>query len=235
MSPQWSLWIEKVWTRRVGGEHAPRAVAVVLVEVDHQHGLREAARAQPPDRHRHVVEDAEAETGVGLRVVEAAAEVRRDAPRLQREPRRLDRPARHQALELERALGLGGRHLDAEDARERPCLLQLVEVLGRVDAQQVLERGRLRLGHEVGAQEARLRERALDLLAPQRVQGNAEDALAIAGVVDDRDAAPAQPAQRPAGGPQDSSEGAVAHQADSVTLDGPRDGSRGCAILDGHG
>ena len=73
---------------------------------------------------------------------------------MQREPRGLDRPARHQPLELERALGLGGRHLDAEDARERPCLLQLVEVLGRVDAEQVLERGRARLEEQLAVEKA---------------------------------------------------------------------------------
>ncbi len=183
----------------------------MLVEIDHQHGLREASRAQPPDRHGHVVEHAEAETGVGLRVVEAASEVGGDATRLQREARRLDRAARHQPLQLECPLGLGGRHLDAEDPRERRGLLQLVEVLGRVDAEQVLERRRLRLGHEVGAQQARLRESALDLLAPQRVERHTEDALPIAGVIDDREAAPAQPVKRPTGGPQDGAQGAVMH------------------------
>jgi hypothetical protein len=138
--------------RRVAGEDVPCAVAVVLVEVHDQHGLGEAARPQPPDRDRHVVEDAEAEPGAGLRVVEATAQVDGDRPAAQRKPRRVDRASRHQPLQLERALGLDGRHHDAEDAGERCGLLELVQVLGSVDAEQVLERCRLWPEHEIGAQ-----------------------------------------------------------------------------------
>ena len=214
--------------RRVVGEDAPRAVAVVQVEVHHQHGLGEAARPQPPDRDRDVVEDAEAEPGAGLRVVEAAAQVDRDPARAQRQPRRMDRAPRHQPLQLQRALGLHRWHLDAEDAGERVGLLQLVEVLGRVDAQQALERRRFRLGHEIGAQEPGFGQGLDDLLAAQRVHRDPVDALAVAGVVDEREAAAPQPVKRPAGGPQHGAQEAVVHQLDSPT---PGRGGGGPALL----
>jgi len=85
------------------------------------------------------------------------------------------------------------RHLHAEDPGERRGLLQLAQVLGRVDAEQSLERGRPRIGYEVGAQESRFREGAEDLLAPQRVQRDAQDALTVAGVIDERETVPPKP------------------------------------------
>ena len=194
----------------VVGEGAPRPVAVVQVEVHHEHGLREAAPAQPPDRDRDVVEDAEPEPGVGHRVVEAAPEVHDHPARPQGEAGRLDGAARHQPLQVERRLRLAGGHLDAEDAGEGVRLLDRVQVLGGVDPQQVLERRRAGLGDEVADEEPGLLERAQDLLAAQRVHRHAEDAPLVAGVVHDRYAPRPQAVERAAGGPEERAERAVA-------------------------
>ena len=47
------------------GEDLAGAVAVVEVEVDDEHPLRETARPQACDGHRHVVEDAEPHAAAG--------------------------------------------------------------------------------------------------------------------------------------------------------------------------
>ena len=196
----------------VVGEEAPGPVPVVQVEVHDEDGLREAAPAQAADRDRDVVEDAEPEPGVGHRVVEAAAEVDGDPAGPHREAGRLDGPARHEPLQVERRLRLGRGHLDAEDPGEGIRLLNRLQIVGGVDPQEVLERCRAGLGEQVAAQEPGLLERAEDLLAPQRVHRHAEDAVLVAGVVHDRDPPRPQAVERAAGGPGQRAKRAVAHR-----------------------
>ena len=122
----------------VVGEEAPGPVPVVEVEVHDEDRFRETAPAQAPDRDRDVVEDAEPQPGVGHRVVEASAEVYGDPPGPHREAGRLDGPARHEPLLVERAPASGG-DLDAEDAGEGSCSWTPLKIVGAVDPQEVLE------------------------------------------------------------------------------------------------
>ena len=145
-------------------------------------------------------------------MVEAAAEVDGDPAGPQREAGRLDGAARHQPLQVERRLRLGRGHLDAEDPGEGIRLLHGVQVLGGVDAEQVLQGGGAGLGEEVAVEEPGFLERAQDLLAPHRVHRHAEDAPLVAGVVDDRDPPRPQAVERAAGGPGQRAKGTVAHR-----------------------
>ena len=196
----------------VVGEDAARPVAVVQIEVHHEHGLREASRPQAADGDRHVVEDAEPEPRVGHRVVEAAPEVHGDPPGPQREAGRLDGAADDQPQQVERRLHLGRGHLDAEDPAEPFWLLDGVQVLGSVDAEQVLQRGGAGLGEELTPEEPGLPQRAQDPIAPKRVDRHAEDAPLVAPVVDDRNPPRSQAVERAAGDPGEGAKGTKTHR-----------------------
>ena len=172
---------------RVPGEDRAGAVAVVQVQVHHQDRLLEAAGPQARDRHRDVVEDAEAHPAVGQRVVEAAAEMDGDAAGAQGQAGGLDGPAHHEPLQVEDGFGFVSPNLDAQDAGEGPSVvLEALEVPRSVDAQQVLDGDGPRLRERLPRQQAGVLERGQDLLAAQRVEGDARDVLLVGGVVDDR-------------------------------------------------
>jgi hypothetical protein len=159
-------------------------VAVVEVEVDHEDAARVAARARLVDGDGDVVEHAESLASVRERVVEAAAEVDPDAAAADGLPERLDRSARHQALELERPLGLARRHLDPEDPREDVGVLEALEVLVGVDAQEAPVRRGTRLREDSPPEELSDLERGEDLLAAKRVERHAGRAALVSGIVD---------------------------------------------------
>jgi hypothetical protein len=141
VSPQWSLWIEKVCTVGSSAKHRRVPFPSCRSRSTTRTGSANPRPAQPPDRDRDVVEDAEAEPAVGHRVVEAAAEVHGDPARPHREPGGLDGAARHQPLLVEDASASEGGHLHAEDPGERLRLLHGLQVLGRVHPEEVLQGG----------------------------------------------------------------------------------------------
>ncbi len=163
----------------------------------------------------------------GAGVVEAPAEVDGDAAGPQREPRRLDGAAGHQALEVERLLDVVRPHLDAEDPRERLGLLKRLQVLGGVHEQQVVERHRPRLRQAVVDEEPGLVERAEHLLAAQGVERDAPDVPLVARVVDDRQAARVQLVVRAAGGAGERAQRGAGHHAHCPTAAGRTRGARG--------
>ena len=197
---------------RVVGEDPARSVAVVEVEVHHEDGLGETPAPQAADGDRHVVEDAEAEAGVGHRVMEAAAEVDGRRAGSHREAGGLDGAARHQPLQVEGRLHLPGRHLDAQDPREGLRLLDGVEVLGGVDAEEVLQGRRAGSGEEIAGEEPRLLERSQDPLPAEGVHRHAEDTALVAHVVDDGYPARPQAIERAADDPGERAKGTLAHR-----------------------
>jgi hypothetical protein len=136
---------------RVSSEESTGTVAVVQVQIDHQHPPAVAAGARLRDGDGDVVEDAEPLAAIGEGVVEAAPEVHPHAPRPERPSQGLDGSPHHQALQVDRPLGLVGRHLDAEDASEDAGILEALEVLGGVDAEQALKGRRAGLREDAGS------------------------------------------------------------------------------------
>jgi hypothetical protein len=216
---------------RVVGEDGPGAVAVVEVEVDHEHGVREAPGPEPPDRHRDVVEHAEAQPRVRHRVMETAAEVDGDPARLEGEASCLDGAPDRQALVVDRGLRLARSDGHPEDAGDGLRFLEPPQVVLGVHAQQVRERGRSRRGHSVTGKEPSLAKGRQDLLAAQGVEGNAEDPALVARVVHERQAPAPETEGGPAQGSDDRSAKTPRHRLDSPTPEGPRPSEAPCWIL----
>ncbi len=125
---------------RVVGEQCPGTVAVVHVEVNHEHATGEALSAQVCDGHGDIVEDAVAQAARALGVVEAAAQVDGDAARAQRLFGRQQRAPGHHALKVEEALGAPWVEAHPARPQQRGRCLQALDVLGRVHAQQRFHR-----------------------------------------------------------------------------------------------
>ncbi len=103
--------------RHVGGERRPGAIAVVQVEIDHQHRRGEAAGSQAPDRHGHVVEHAEPHPAGRGSVMEATFEIHGDSSAAQDQSGGLNRPAHAHPLQVEDVRHIVGRYGRAENAR----------------------------------------------------------------------------------------------------------------------
>ena len=103
VSPQWSLWIENVCT--VGSSAKMRRVPLPSCR---SRSTTSTGSAKPRPRRRRIatatsLKTQKPEPGVGRRVVVAAAEVDGDPAGAQGEAGGLDRPARHQPLQVEGA------------------------------------------------------------------------------------------------------------------------------------
>ncbi len=180
----------------VGGEDLARTVAVVEVEVDHQHRAAEAAPAGAGDRHRDVVEDTEARAVVAEGVVEAAAEVDRDAAAGERQPGGELGAAGHQALEVEDAVGDLFGHAEAQEAGERRGVVERVEVVGGVHPRDLLERRRPRRVDRALAHQPLGGEEGQDPLAALGVVEHPGQVQLVVAAVDEVDRArPHEPAQ----------------------------------------
>ena len=137
-----------------------RAVALMHVEVDHEHALQAARGAQRAGRGDDVVEEAEAAAAVGKRVMRAAAEVRARAVG-ERRRRGLQRGADRAPGALDERRRPGQSERPQLVSRELAALGSL-DPVGRVREQQLGARRGARVLHL----EARLQRRAL---AQQRV------------------------------------------------------------------
>jgi len=128
----------------ITGEDRARPVAVMQIQVDDQDRWPESGGAPLRDRHRHVVEGAEAAAARPFRMMEAAAEVHRDAAGVAGELRCVQGAAAHQPLHGQEAVLVLGFHRRAENRCQRPGVLEGVQVGGIVDEGQTLEGDRPR-------------------------------------------------------------------------------------------
>ncbi len=179
----------------VAGEDGARAVVVMEVEVDHQDRLGEALRPQAGDRHRDVVEDAEAFALAGKGVMQAAAEVGGQAAGGQSEMAGEPGAADHGALSRHGALdGILGQ-LEAEDLQQPVRARQRVEVGVGVNAAQLAEGGELGAMDGARIEQAGTVERRQDAFAALRVVAGEVQLVALA--VDQLESGRAQPAAQP--------------------------------------
>ena len=171
------------------GEDRPGSVAVMQVQVHHQHRSVEASGPESLDRHGHVVQQAESRPPGRTGVMESSTEVEGDAPGPEREPHGLKRPAGGKALHGQRGPRLLHRDLKAQDPPHLLRALEGTEVVGRMHPQQVLQRGR------AGRDDSPVRDPSLvekpgqDPLAPHRVHGHPRQPPPVLGVVEEPGAA----------------------------------------------
>ncbi len=180
---------------RPGADRSRRAVALVGVEVDHEHALDQALGVHRGGGDRDVGVDAEAVAPRVGGVVVSAREVDRQAV-LERHPAGQQGPAgrvphRPQHPPVDERGRQPGEDRHAQDLGEDLRAAQRAEILDSVDPRQLV--GPDRLGPEEidGPTQAVGDQRVVDAAVLQAVEGmqplQSEDGDIIAGMVDDRD------------------------------------------------